>query len=248
MGNYKLTLSALAGAVMFLIPPAQSFAADMPYTYAPPPVEYSSNWYLRGDIGYKIYAAPSAHWDEIGYGSMVNESLSDAGLVGLGFGYKWNDSFRTDFTIDYEWPGKFHGNLPCPGDCESPYSDEYADFSVFTGLLNAYFDLGTWSGFTPYIGGGVGLSAINTSDVRYVNPDSTTGSWDGGTSWNLAWALMAGFAYDFGNNWLLDVNYRYVDLGDAKSGTIPLMSGTQSIQYDGITAQEFRVGFRYMLH
>jgi opacity protein-like surface antigen len=245
MGNYKLTLSALAGAAMLLLPSAQSFAADMPYTYAPPPVEYSSNWYLRGDIGYKIYSTPDAHWDEIGYGSMINESLSNTGMIGAGFGYKWNESFRTDLTLDYEWPGKFRGNLPC--DCED-YSSEFANLSAWTGLLNAYFDLGTWSGFTPYIGGGVGFSALTTSKVSFVNPDLSTGSWDGATSWNLAWALMAGFSYDFGNNWLLDVNYRYLDLGDAKSGTIPLMSMTQPIQYDGITAQEIRIGFRYMLH
>jgi opacity protein-like surface antigen len=250
-----LKTTALIGAFIFLMPSAGALAADMPQPppYSPPPVEIGSGWYLRGDIGYKIYSDPSAHWDEPLYGNMIDESLANTGLAGIGFGYKWNNYFRTDLTFDYEWPAGFHGRLPCPGACGTPptagrYSDEYADISAWTGLINGYIDLGNYSGFTPYIGAGIGASYLTATNVHSLDPDGTTPTYDSGSAWNLSWALMAGASYDFGNNWLLDVNYRYANLGNAVSGIIPLLDGTQPVKYDNITAQEIRIGLRYMIN
>ena len=110
----------LYGIFALLLPTGASLAADMPetpYVPAPVPYEFGSGWYLRGDIGYKVYGSPNAHFDVAGYGNMTGENLSDTGLAGVGFGYKWNDWFRTDVTLDYEWPGNFHGRLNCPDPC-----------------------------------------------------------------------------------------------------------------------------------
>jgi len=255
MGSIRNWALAI-GAFMLLIP-AAAIAADMPGPppapspgpFARAPFEFGSGWYLRGDIGYKFYNAPDAHFDVAGYGNMINESLTDTGVVGLGLGYKFNQWLRTDLTVDYEWPGHFHGNLNCPtlGCLPGPtYSDEYADISAWTGLVNAYVDLGTWGGFTPYVGAGIGTSYLSTSNVHYVNPDASTGTWGGASKWNLAWALMAGVSYNISPKWLLDLNYRYVNLGDAISG--PTTFGGQPIHYDNISAQEIRLGFRYMIN
>src|SRR5258706_8007604 len=84
------------GVFALLLPSAAAFAGDMPetpYVPAPTPYEFGSGWYLRGDIGYKIYNAPDAHFDVPFYGNMIDESLSNTGVAGLGFGYKWNDWF-----------------------------------------------------------------------------------------------------------------------------------------------------------
>ncbi len=249
--------SALLGAMALLLPSAAAMAADLGAIYYEEPVatpyEIGSNWYLRGDIGYKWYGTPDASYNVNGYGDMIDESLAPTGLAGIGFGYRFNDSFRSDVTIDYEWESEFKGKLSCPNPCTGKpgkeYSKEYANIEAWSGLVNAYWDFGLGgegiAGVIPYVGAGIGVSSLTTSKVSYTNPNGTTGTWKGATTTNLAWAVMAGVSVPITNNWLVDLNYRYMDLGDAQSGkTIPAL-GNKRIKYDDITASEVRVGFRY---
>jgi len=257
MGNLRKW--ALLGAFAVIVQGGAALAADIPETpvVALPPasVEFGSGWYLRGDIGYKLYAAPDAHFDVIGYGDMINESMSNVFAAGGGVGYKFSPWFRADFTLDYEWPSHFHGNLPCPsGSCTpgTDFSDEFADISAWAGLANVYLDIPMMGegilGITPYVGAGVGFSRLTTTNVNFVNPpaDPGSGTWPGASKWNFAWALMAGFSYNFTQRVALDVNYRYLHLGDAISG--PTTFGGEPIHYDNIHASEFRVGLRWMLN
>ncbi|MCC6984735.1 MAG: porin family protein [Bauldia sp.] len=252
MGSLKMT--AIATVAVLMGAPSVLQAADAPTPYYPPatPIEIGSNWYLRGDIGYKMYLTPNAHFDEPGYGAMINEDITNTGVIGIGMGFEFNDSFRMDLTLDYEWPGEFEGQLICPAPCASgvdpDYSIETADITAWTALINAYMDFGSWGSLTPYLGAGVGVSYLTTSNVAFVNPDGSTGTWGGDSTWNFAWALMAGVTYDLTYNLALDMNYRYVHLGDAQSAVIPILSGTQRIHYDDISAHEIRVGLRYMIY
>lgn len=250
----SLMKTAIAAVAFLMGVPAVVQAADVPTPYYPPavPIEVGSNWYLRGDIGYKFYTTPDVHFDEPGYGDMIDEDITSTGVIGVGIGYQFNDSFRMDLTLDYEWPGHFEGRLICPAPCtvaaDPEYSIERAGITAWTGLLNAYFDFGSWGSLTPYVGAGIGASYLVTSDVNFINPDGSTGTWGGAGKWNLAWALMAGLTYDLSYNLALDMNYRYVHLGDAQSAVIPILSGTQRIQYDDIAAHEIRVGLRWMIY
>jgi opacity protein-like surface antigen len=242
-----------------LLPTGAALAADMPetpYMSAPTPYEFGSGWYLRGDIGYKIYGTPDAHFDIAGFGDMRGEGLSNTGLAGLGFGYKWNDWFRTDLTVDYEWPGHFHGQLNCPSPCTAApgqeFSSEFANISAWTTLINTYVDLPLFAegptGLTPYVGAGVGASYVTTSNVHFINPGGTTGIWGGGSKWNLAWALTAGISYGITKNTAIDLNYRYVNLGDAISAPTSPVFRNQPLHYDNIDASEVRIGLRYLLN
>jgi opacity protein-like surface antigen len=228
-------------------------AADWRGTYDDPPVPYElgSGWYLRGDIGYKWYGRPDATLDVRGYGDMVGESIGDTGVAGIGVGYQVNDQVRADLTLDYEWPGKFTGRLICPAPCtglpDPEYSRQSADIEAWTSLVNLYFDVANGSPVTPYIGGGIGASYLVTDRIRYQNPNGTTGSWRGAGKWNFAWAAMVGAALAIDRNWSIDLNYRYVDLGSAKSGRTQPAYNDKPIVYDGINAQEVRLGFRYLL-
>ena len=243
----------LFGVVATIMPGVPALAADMPEAYFDAPVVYevASNWYLRGDLGYKWYSAPDASFDYTGYGNFEKESLADTGVVGLGFGYRFSPYFRTDFTLDYEWDSQFKGNLKCPDPCKNIYSTEYATIDAWTGLANFYWDIDLsgegLAGFIPYLGAGIGFSNLTTSRVHYTNPDGSTGTWKGDSQTNLAWALMAGVSVPMSNNWIFDINYRYLDLGDAQSGKTLKQFDNARIKYKDITASEVRVGLRYML-
>jgi len=264
----SLRKSALLGTLLFVVSSAGAIAADLgrvpPPIYVPPvPYEVGSNWYLRADLGYKWFGTPDAHYDDPSYltdqdgGNFLNETITNTGVAGIGYGYKFTNNFRADVTLHYEWPGHFHGNLHCI-DTGVPcgandYSDEYADISAWTGLVNGYLDLGNFYGFTPYVGAGLGMSYLTVSNVHYINPANSDspgpGSWSGSKSkWNFAWSLTAGASFNITRDWLIDVNYRYVNLGDAESVVIPALAGTEPIRYDNITAQEVRVGLRFLIN
>ncbi len=246
--------SALLGALLALVP-AGAMAADYyypPIEYPPVPVEIASNWYLRGDIGWKKYTAPSAIFNApaFGYtvpgtGDLLNETLGGTGIIGFGFGYRFSPGFRADLTLDYEWAAPFRGELECVT-CGTPptlYSIETANITALTLLANAYWDIGKFGNVTPYFGAGLGVAKLTTSSVAFTNPDLTTGTWTGASTWNFAWALMAGVSYDLSPTTALDFNYRYAHLGNAQSG--PTSLGGAPIQYNNINAHEFRVGVRY---
>jgi opacity protein-like surface antigen len=107
---------------------------------------------------------------------------------GAGFGYRWNDWLRFDATWDYRTGpgGSRQATVVCPygltgvsspggvplgflynttNTCNASASVRQSD-NAFLG--NAYFDLGTYYGFTPYVGGGLGLNVNNlTGNVNY---------------------------------------------------------------------------------
>ena len=240
----KLSTYALAGALAFALAPAAVRAADLP---EPPllepvePVEFGSSWYLRGDIGYKTYRNPDVRYSSTKF---VKEDLDETGMVGGGVGYKFNNWIRADLTLDYEFKSDFKGRLFCPcapgGD---PFSREKAEVSAFTTLANVYFDLGTWHGFTPYVGAGAGASRIKVSDYSFVNPDGTSGSVGGSSNWDFSWALMAGVGFEVTDNLMIDAGYRYLNLGDGKTKSF----NGSAIKFKDLEAHEVRVGFRYMI-
>ena len=97
---------------------------------------------------------------------------------GAGFGYRWNDWLRFDATWDYRTGpgGSRQATVVCPygltgvssaagvplgflydttNTCNASAGVHQSDNTF---LANAYFDLGTYYGFTPYVGGGVGAN------------------------------------------------------------------------------------------
>lgn len=250
MDNFFKRLS-LAGFAVVLS--SAGYAADLPTPViehipaAPAPAV--GGFYLRGDIGYKIYNDPTGSFNDpvIGDLRFERESMDSAWMIGVGAGYKWNRYLRTDVTIDYETPAQVKGYAVC-GTCTGGFSEEYTDIDVWTVMLNGYVDLGTWNRITPYVGAGIGAAYVTTNNTYSINPGGTGRTdYDGKHSeWNLAWALMAGASYAVTDNWAIDAGYQYRDLGDAK--TVKLHdagTGETRVEWDDLTAHEIRLGVRY---
>lgn len=246
MNKVSRLLSWTAAA---LLSSSVAYAADLPapvFVDEPelPKAEIGGGWYLRGDIGYKIYEDPKAKFSYIQF---ENEKLDRTGVVGVGVGYRVNDYFRTDVTLDYEWEADFRANAECilPSGCPSGDSDEFATIDVWTILWNAYADLGTYNGLTPYVGAGIGASSVTARNVSAINADGRRVKYPNGHWWNFSWALMAGAAYDISDNWKLDANYRYLNIGAVKTKTFSSSGAASGIKYDDLAAHEVRVGLRY---
>ena len=84
-------------------------------------------------------------------------------------------------------------------------------------------DIPTGTAFTPYLGGGIGFGFIDykasfNADDRTDGTES--GSWSSSTNeTNFAWSLGGGVAYDFTENWTVDLGYRYIDAGKVSTSS-----------------------------
>ena len=158
------------------------YAPELPRTV---PVEIGSGWYLRGDIGYNVSFSGSATvyrtYDPIAftYGDQPYDSAKfDADFTyGIGAGYQFTDWFRAEAMFTYikgSFSGSGFSSDPCltlPGGPldTSCSTDGSGDFTARGGKLNAYFDLGTYLGLTPYVGAGAGMTYLKYND--YVSQD-----------------------------------------------------------------------------
>jgi opacity protein-like surface antigen len=227
-------LALIAG----LLGAGEARAADLgiPYRSSPAALqEYGSGWYLRGDIGWTGYSGASADYVVSGttVGGFSGTKLDDTWVVGAGFGYQ-SGWFRADVTGDYRAHSEFAGTA-----LGEVFNGEVTTWST---LLNGYFDLGSWSGITPYVGAGIGAAEHQTRKWR----DSSGLTYQNGDNWDLAWAVMAGVAVRVSPHMSLDLGYRYVDLGQPETGA-DYVFGAGKVHLDNVTAHEVRAGVRYTL-
>jgi opacity protein-like surface antigen len=224
--------------------------------YVPPPViEEFSSWYLRGDIGFTNQSVRDVTNIQDASNSVQNKGMGfDASpLFGLGIGYYFNDWLRFDLTGEYRSKANFHGTQVITSG-GGTITDEYSGSkSEWLFLLNGYVDLGTWNGFTPFVGAGVGMSRNTISSFRDVcTVCGTTGSvafGDDQSKWNFAWALHAGVGYKVSKNFTIELAYRYVDLGNAQSGDLYDYFGTNNInnpmEFNHLTSHDIKLGLRF---
>ncbi len=90
--------ATLFAAVLGLLAPATQAADLFALPEAPElpegPVEWGSNWYLRGDVGFQEVRLPALS------GAFQALNSQDILSGGIGGGYQFNDWLRADVTID----------------------------------------------------------------------------------------------------------------------------------------------------
>lgn len=251
-----MTRIVAIGAIVLplgLIGAVPAIAADLPAAPLlesfgqPPVVELGSGWYLRGDITYsktndrdvkmsgRVLNTPVA---------FTHARLDDGWQAGGGFGYKFLNWLRADVTVDYRFPTTFRDTANFPN---GAVSYDHTRIGGFTGLVNGYVDLGTWSGISPYLGAGIGVSNIKTDHFwssPYMLGQPGPGTLlQGKSDYSLAWALMGGVAVNITDGLLIDIGYRYMNIKDAKL----VEDGVNDVRMKDLSSHEVRVGFRYMI-
>lgn len=200
------------------------------------PVEVGNGWYLRGDIGYtakQTYDPPNFSTFSVanGYraGTVTSRSFKDDFSLGGGIGYQFTDMFRGDVTLDLIKGDFALGGTgldtcaaasPVGTTCNISTGGRYDNYMA---MVNGYMDLGTISGFTPYIGAGAGYTKVSYRDVSSTGAcvdgggvcgttADVTASHSGHSEWRKTWALMAGMSYDLNNQVKVDLGYKYSNI------------------------------------
>ena len=156
-------------------------------------------------------------------------------MVGAGgHKYKW---FRSDVTVDFAKRAQLYGDTATNSRFYSVKID------ALTVLANAYLDLGNWGGFTPYVGAGVGMTNLRAHEY-------TTNVVSGGRQRRPEMESVLGAhgrrQLSLLPSLLLDLSYRYLNLGEVATGLLP-PGYTSRVTFRDMTAQEIRLGFRWML-
>ncbi|MDA4847892.1 outer membrane protein [Hoeflea poritis] len=248
------------------------YAPELPRTV---PVEVGNGWYLRGDVSYDFSTSGDAtsfrSWDfntstegpAVGYSSSSFET--DWG-VGLGLGYQFTNWLRGEAMLNYQ-RGTFSATsssaaVPCTGlladGCDTSGA---ADFESYGLMANGYVDLGTYSGFTPYVGAGAGLTLVDYDS--YVASETCVGACPGGTTpvtvshagqadWRFTYALMAGVSYEFVRNLKADLGYRYTNVGSGDIygfDSVSAAAGATGVQSsdNGYSTHAVTASLRYAL-
>lgn len=276
MGSLKMIVAATL-ITGLCAPFARAADMAMPLDAAPAPVdqmvELGTGWYLRGDVAFTKDTMPKISSD---LNLVPDVSTRNSWALGLGGGYKFNSWLRADATFDYLGGRKANGlggSITCPDNYTGVAPGavlNYQNCGVvqatrihrFATLANGYLDLGSWSGLSPYIGAGIGMSHMVTSgSVNYLNPDgtaysrtltnpntlvTTTYRYDVSTrakQYQLAWALMGGVTVDVAPHAQLDIGYRYLNLGMSKG----VLASTGTVFSKSMTEHQIRAGIRYMI-
>lgn len=243
---------ALAGAAALALAPTLAKAADMPLPPPPMPfVEEVGGWYLRGDIGMsnqRVKRLDSPAFDATV--SVLDKGFDSAPTFGVGIGYQYNNWLRFDVTTEWRGNASFRG-LDTYTSNGGGTNDYTGSKSEWLSLINAYLDLGTWNSMTPYIGAGIGVTQNTISNFKDVNVIQTAVGYSKSHSqWEMAWALYAGVAYRVTPNFIVDLGYRYVNLGDASTGDLIAYDGTNPaynpIRFKDISSHDFRLGVRWL--
>jgi opacity protein-like surface antigen len=254
---FALATVGTASAADFLPPP------PLPHYAEAPSVEIGGSWYLRGDVGVGAYQNGKISYPDLAPGTyqFLGDAWDGAAFAGLGVGYQLNNWFRFDVTGEYRTSGSFstrdsYTYTNAVGNPTNGTNLFRGNFSAAVFLANAYIDLGTWGGFTPFVGVGVGAAyksfhGFTDQGLQYDTvtriTGASTGSLTDSDSTSLAWALMAGVGYNVTQNFKVELGYRYLNLGEGKLGRINCICGTSApgFKIKDIESHDIKLGMRW---
>lgn len=242
---------ALGLGVLSLGATAPALASDPRRAPLQPPVlvdDFSSGWYWRGDLFQSIALSPRFAYQAGGAHTAFGDQRSEATLgFGIGAGFKYK-AFRTDVTIDTRGGRNVSGLSPRGAAPGAFATRDEAKLTTSTALWNVYWDIGYFTGFTPYVGAGVGVAHQRLSGwtVAPIATGDPVGASPGfaGARYSLAYALMAGFSADITPQTKVDFGYRFVSHGGGRfaDGAVDAARLTSGLQQ----SHELRIGVRHM--
>lgn len=190
----------------------------------------AGDYYVSGKVGGSFQAIQDA---KITNYDVLNDPEGTSFTGSLGLGYNWNDDVpvRTELELGYR---QFEDDVSArPSGGGAVVSGKYTS-RIATLMANAYWDFYNKTKFTPYLGAGLGVAAIDTK------VSDSSGSVDNILA-TYALNVSAGCGYEVSDNVILDLGYRYLRTGEASvesKATGNKMTGTPE-------AHEVTVGLRY---
>lgn len=207
--------------------------------------------YVRGDIGGAFPAFdrfksdnPDAANSLLPPGGRIVGDADATEAFDIGAGTRLTPYLRWDATLSYIPSMRFSG-----GDNIGAGSVETANIDSLVGMINGYVDLaglapGMFGPFQPYVDGGVGAAS---NHIGNMGSTLAGGQIFGNTDTSFAWGLGAGVGIGLTHNTVLDISYRYLDLGEVRTSISDSTGGSISPLKTDIRANTVMLGVRVAL-
>lgn len=209
-----LSRSLLVGASLIAMA-STAYAADLivDVPVDEPVAVADTGWYLSVFGGGVWADSVEADDGSAAFGQYFDFGTDIGWLVGVAAGVQFTDNIRGEVEVSTGSLGI--NDVTISGGVDPFDNDTYdvTDGSASTTYLlaNVWFDIDTGSGFTPYVGGGLGAA--------YVTADGTIGGL-GDTvdlsGWGWAYQVGAGVKVDVADSIALDLGYRWKAIVDAE--------------------------------
>jgi len=188
----------------------------------------TEGWYGRADVGYSFDGETDLGPSSSGY-AWGDSTLEHDWSQHLGLGYAFSNGFRLEGELGH----RFNQIEP------TPTIDAGGDIHAWSAMANLFYDFNRGGQLEPYIGVGVGAARINLTAFDHLPPPTFTAD---GEDTVLAYQGLVGFAVGLGEQWDLDVGYRYfvADSAEYDSRQVGTFTGESDYEHQALT-----VGLRY---
>jgi opacity protein-like surface antigen len=210
--------------------------------------------YFRIDTGYSWASSPRFKDDPAlagaciicaadGITSATVNNINNTWLIGVGVGYQFNNNLRSDIVYSYRGGAEIIDH----DGANTAINTKIKSNAVF---LNGYFDFSTvGKNIKPYVNAGAGWANNQLGTVSYVPVGAILGTPTnliGGTTNNFAWNAGFGVGIEVSKGTILDISYRYVDLGKLKLDTQNALGTTPGYSASAqLRANEIQFSFRF---
>lgn len=210
MTLFKLLSGAAAVALIAATPTlAADLIIDVPVDE--PVAVADTGWYLSVFGGGVWASNVEADDGSAAFGQFFDFDTDIGWLAGVAVGASFTDNLRGEVELSTGSLGLT--DVTITGNVDPADDDTYAvtDGSASTTYLlaNLWFDIETGSGFTPYLGGGIGAAYVSAEGGLPVGDVDLSG-------WGLAYQVGAGVKVDVADNIALDLGYRWKAVVDAE--------------------------------
>ena len=170
----------------------------------------------------------------------IRNDTDIVGGMGIAAGYDWAKKgmpLRTE--LEYHYRARMDFDTRVVGGTDAGFENQLSTHAV---MVNLYFDFKPMGSFKPYVGAGAGW-VRNVSDVDRVPLAGTANEERTDNKDNFGWSVMAGVMYQISQGWQFEVGYRFIDLGEVKSGTFQdgtVMTAESYVSHDLILGLVYR--------
>lgn len=216
-----------------------------------------SDWYVGVDIGAALAdGEASARGNSIDtFGPTPTVDFDDFELVtGLALGLDTPGPLRTELEYRRRDLSTDGGYLPGTGLRDGDFTSLNGTVDTQTLMLTGYADFNPNGPIQPYLKAGIGAAHNETSSLgeAVLNSDIWSASglqgetisniaYNSDTSTDFAWEVGGGLAIPITERATFDLEYQYLDAGDADTG----VNGDGDLyQFDDLVSHEATVGLR----
>lgn len=195
----------------------------------------ASRFYLRGDLGL-VLGTPAVETDTDPGSAIaslgpttINGNHGTGMMFDAGVGFRAFPFLRLEGTIGYIPSLAFKGNFG-----NAPAATTRGTVSALVGLATADADISAFTGrlpggIQPFVLAGLGFATVaNGQEDDYTAIGAYNGSISGATQTNLAWTIGGGVGIPLAERLTLDLTYRWLNLGERRTGSSLLFNGTSA--------------------